>query len=39
MVEFYPCFKLYFHLFQTHYYPATYPETKESKIETKDKNN
>ena len=39
VVEFYPCFKLYFHLFQTHYYLSTYPETKESKIETKDKNN
>ena len=37
VVEIYPCFKLYFSLFQTHYYPSTYPETKESKIETKDK--
>ena len=39
VVEFYPCFKLYFHFFQTHDHPSTYPETKKSKIETMDKNN
>lgn len=37
VVEFCPCFKLYFHLFQTHDHPSTYPE--KSKIETMDKNN
>ena len=37
VVEFFPCFKLYFHLFQTHDHPSTYPE--KSKIETMDKNN
>lgn len=37
VVEFFPCFKLCFHLFQTHDHPSTYPE--KSKIETMDKNN
>ena len=39
VVEIYPCFKLYFSLFQTHYYPSTYPETKESKLKPRIKLN
>ena len=37
MVQFYPWFKFYFPLFQTHYHTLQYPKTKEKKIWTKDK--
>ena len=36
-VQFYPWFKFYFLLFQTHYHTLPYPKTKENKIQTKDK--
>ena len=36
MVQFYPWFKFYFPLFQTHYHTYPYPKTKENKIQTKD---
>ena len=32
VVQFYPCFKLYFLLFQTHYHTLSYLKTKENKI-------
>ena len=32
VVQFYPWFKFYFPLFQTHYHTLPYPETKENKI-------
>ena len=32
VVQFYPWFKLYFSLFQTHYHILPYPKTKEKKI-------
>ena len=32
VVQFYPWFKFYFLLFQTHYRTLPYPETKENKI-------
>ena len=37
VVQFYPWFKFYFPLFQTHYPTLQYPKTKEKKIWTKDK--
>ena len=37
MTQFYPWFKFYFPLFQTHYYTLQYPGVKENKILTKDK--
>lgn len=37
VVEFYPCFKLYFHLFQTHYYPSTYQKQKKVKLKPRTK--
>ena len=37
MVQFYPWFKFYFLLFQTHYHTLPYPKTKENEISTKDK--
>ena len=30
VVQFYPWFKFYFPLFQTHYHTLQYPETKEN---------
>ena len=35
--QFYPWFKFYFPLFQTHCHTLPYPKTKENKIYTKDK--
>ena len=32
MAQFYPWFKFYFPLFQTHYYTLQYPRVKENKI-------
>ena len=32
VVQFYPWFKFYFPLFQTHYYTSQYPKAKEKKI-------
>ena len=32
VVQFYPWFKFYFPLFQTHYYTLQYPKAKEKKI-------
>ena len=32
VVQFYPCFKFYFSLFQSHYHTLPYPKTKEKKI-------
>ena len=32
VVQFYPWFKFYFLLFQTHYHTLPYPKTKENKI-------
>ena len=32
VVQFYPCFKFYFPLFQTHYHTLPYPKTKQNKI-------
>ena len=32
VAQFYPWFKFYFPLFQTHYHTLPYPETKENKI-------
>ena len=32
VVQFYPWFKFYFPLFQTHYHTLQYPKTKENKI-------
>ena len=37
VVQFYPWFKFYFLLFQTHYHTLPYPKTKENEISTKDK--
>ena len=37
VVKFYPWFKFYFPLFQTHHHTLQYPKTKENKIWTKDK--
>ena len=37
VVQFYPWFKFYSPLFQTHYHTLPYPKTKENKIQTKDK--
>ena len=38
VVQFYPCFKFYFPLFQGHYHTLPYPKTtKIKKIQTKDK--
>ena len=32
VVQFYPRFRFYFLLFQTHYHTLQYPKTKENKI-------
>ena len=32
VVQFYPWFKFYFPLFQTHYHTLPYPKTKENEI-------